>query len=132
MPDPKIIIPKKQILGPDGKPALHHEIARRNRENRARLRAQIGMWQPSFKLGEKLTIRKVRFTLRELHDDMMVLGNPDCMAEDREWYNSFDHHDIQKTIFPMRGWEFVVHDVMFNVLILRCRGPTGQRRKGHW
>lgn len=132
MPKPKIIIPKRHILGPDGQPAFFSEVARRNRDNRARLRARIGPWQRSFKVGEQYTIRKIRFTVREIHDDLMVLGNPLCMDEDRKWYERFSHGDIHSTIFPIRGWEFIVQEVYFNSLHLLCRGPTGQRRKGRW
>jgi len=124
----KVKLHDPMILGPDGQPAIRSMIAAHNRRNRARIRAQIGNWQQSFRVGEEFVIRRVRFVIREFHDDMMIMGQPECTEADREWFDSFREGQL----FPLRGWEFVVFDLMFNAMFLRCRGPTGKRRKGRW
>lgn len=123
----KIVLPGG-IVTPDGTPARYHAIAEHNRRNRARLRAQLGRWREAFRPSDELKLCKTRFVIREMWEDLMVLGAPDCTDEDEGWYQAFRNGQL----FPLRGWEFVVQDIYYNSLHLLCRGPTGRSRKGHW
>lgn len=111
------------IVGPSGRPAIIDLVAKRNTENRARLRHQLGNWQPHFPIDSRMELRQVIFAVREKTDDVMVLGPP--YMPDGWW----DHFRLGE-IFPLKGYEFQVFDIYNNALHLRCRGLTGQARKG--
>lgn len=121
--------PGGRIIAPGGLSGIAELARRHNIDNRRRLMAKVGRWQERFKIDEIIKLRGVSFAVRKKHDDLLILGNPCCTLDDQDkWYDAFR----LEMIFPLYGFEFRVQEVYYNSLHLVCKGPTGQRRKGHY
>ena len=116
------------ILGPSGGPALLDRIAELNRQNRRRLHAEIGPWQAVFKENDEVFLKSKRFEVREMKEDLLVLGYPD-MIKDKDWFMRFKPYSQHREIFPLRGYEFHVMNIYSNCLQLVCKGKTGSNAK---
>lgn len=106
----------KHILGPDGVPAIYHQIADLNRQNRERIYAKVKGWDELFGRGKQFVLRGVVFQVSVVDCDLLFADAANCITRDKGWYNKFVIGEVV-TIFNVN---FKVIDLGFDQLHLKA------------
>jgi len=106
----------KHILGPDGVPAIYHQLADLNRQNRERIYAKVKGWDIQFGRGSQLMLRGIVFQVSTVECDLLCLDAANCITKDKGWYHNFSIGEV----VSIYNVDFSVIDLGFDQLHLKA------------